>query len=174
MRQSAFEQLHSPKSAQNRGYFENALQIRPFCASPEPRKRCSRAPKARAEKIWSILYAFYAKVTFVPLCLPKSTQNAEFFENVQRTSALCALPEPRENGARERRRRERRKFEAFYASFTQKRLLHYFAWHKVHKKHTVLLEYSKDYEYEGFSRASRTKRKRSRERRRRERRKFGA
>ena len=122
--------------------------------------------------------AFYTRFTQKCFLYPSACQRAlktrSFFENVQRTSALCAPPEPTENGARERRRRERRKFEAFYANFTQKRLLHYFAWHKVHKKHTVLLEYSKGYECEGFARASRTKRKRCRERRRRERRKFGA
>ena len=52
--------------------------------------------------------AFYTRFTQKCFLYPSACQrvlkNRSFFENVQRTSALCAPPEPRENGARERRR----------------------------------------------------------------------
>ena len=133
-----FVPLCFPKSAQNTGYFENALRNTSVLCISRTKKVVLASAEGASGEILEHSTRFYAKVPFVPLCLPKSAQNAEYFENAQRISAFCAPPEPRENGARERRRRERRKFEAFYASFTQKRLLHHFAWHKVHKTHSTL------------------------------------
>ena len=80
------------KSAQNTEYNplqSHRLRIRGSCARFQNREKTiltSRAPKARAEKIWRILRDFYAKVPFAPLCLAKSAQNTEYFENAPKPS----------------------------------------------------------------------------------------
>ena len=103
----------------------------------------SRAPKARAEKISSIMRKFYAKMSFVPSCSAISAQKTEVLQNAPKSLiyeyiGFARASRTTRNDACERRRRERRKFEAFYASFTQKRLGHHCAWHKLHKTHSTL------------------------------------
>ena len=110
--------------------------------SKTKRKRCSRAPKARAEKIWVILCEVYEKVLFRATGSGKTcTKQAVCSEcSKVKQSRTRAPPKQRGKDARERRRRERRKFGAFfdYASFTQKYLLGHCAWQKVHKTRSIL------------------------------------
>ena len=99
------------------------LRIRWFCTRPyNKEKRCSRAPKARAEKIWCVLREFYANVSFVPLRLAKSPKKTECFQSAPKSLIYEYVGFARASGTnrkrrRERRRRERRKFGALYASF---------------------------------------------------------
>ena len=61
-------------------------RTRAFCVRLHNKmKRCSRALKARAEKIGSILCEFYAKAPFAPLCLAQSAQNTQCFENAPKS-----------------------------------------------------------------------------------------
>ena len=110
-------------------------------------KRCSRAPKARAEKIWSILREFYAKAPFTPLSFAQIAQSTQYFENAPKSliyecERFARASRTKRNDARERRGRELRKFGAFYASFMQKCLLYHCPWQKV-LKNGVFSECSK-------------------------------
>ena len=138
----------SALSAQKNGVFSECskvahLRIHWFCARFQNKeKRCLRAPKARAEKIWSILREFYAKAPLAPLCLAQIAQNTQYFENTPKSliyeyEGFMRASRTKRNDARERRRRERRKFGAFYASFTQMCLSYHCAWQKVQKKRSV-------------------------------------
>ena len=118
---------------------------------------------------------------FAPLYLAQRAQNTQYFETAPKSViyeyvGFARLPDKRQNDPRERRRRERRKFGAFYATFTQKCLLHNCAWHKQHKTHSVLRKLqSHSFTNARILRAPPGQRENDRrERRRRERGKFGA
>ena len=62
------------------------LRIRWFRARLRNKEKAmSRAPKARAEKIWSIIRKLYAKVSFVPLCSARSAQKTECLQNAPKS-----------------------------------------------------------------------------------------
>ena len=77
-------------------------------------------------------------------CLANNAQDEQYIEVAPKSlihesiHGVRALPEQSENDARERQRRERRKFGAFYASFTQKWLLRHCTWQKLYKTGSTL------------------------------------
>ena len=80
-----FAPLCLAESAQNMlqsHSFTNAWVLR---ASTTRRKRCSRAPKARAEKIWRMLREFYAKSAFCTTVLGKKCSKHGVFESAPKS-----------------------------------------------------------------------------------------
>ena len=106
------------------------LQIRWFRARLRTKEKAmSRAPKARAEKNLCILRKFSAKVLSVPLLLAKSANKNGVFSKCSKVTheyvGFARASGTKRKRCRERRRRERRKFGALYASFMQKCLLYH-------------------------------------------------
>ena len=183
LRKSVFCTTALGKKSKKNGVFSECskvthLRIRWFRARLRNKEKAmSRAPKARAA-----LYAsFMQKCLLYHWARQEVLKKRSVFRMLQShsfTNTLVLRARTKRNDARERRRRERRKFGAPYASFTQKCLLPFAPLRlaKSPKKTECFQSAPKSliYEYVGFARASGTKRKRCRERRRRERRKFGA
>ena len=182
---SAFCTIELGKKCSKNGVFSQCskvahLRIRWFCARLQNKeKRCSRAPKARAEKIG----AFYA--SFTQKCLSHHCA----WHKVHKTLSILRMLQSHSftNTLVLRAPPERKAMLASAEGASGENLKHYtqilcksafctIGLGKSAQKTECFQNAPKSliYEYDGFARASRTKRNDARERRRRERRKFGA
>ena len=91
--------------------------------SNEREQRCSRAPKARAEKIWELHVNLTQKCLFAQPVLANSAETKPIQNHATRLRK-CRAPLPmqmeRESDVRECRRHERRKLGDFASDLTRK------------------------------------------------------